>query len=345
MSLQLSKDWIAYLKGQITDVLIWQDTEDFSDFCTNNNVVSLTDLTKVQLTGWGGHTMDAGSYTNCDKLVLCGMPGMVIVDAEDGVIFSDGGLPILNNDINITFNNTSDPVCDTTGATQPHLFVGERCAIYNSGTKEIILSPDGGNDPYIYNYGLISTTTGCLINATKTGLSTLSFNVYTNSQTEDGAVLCSEANTQLLITMSGPCYFETQTGFTDGTVTMTSPAISGPKTFTSQYHSIRKTDTADGGTGDFTCDWNDGNCHFVELVTGTAGTITFSNPLEGGRYLLELKQPASGTEATVVWPGDVEWGDAGEPTLSTTNGQTDVVALYYNGQKYAASYGPSGLTL
>ena len=115
--------------------------------------------------------------------------------------------------------------------------------------------------------------------------------------------------------------------------------------FSGQYGSVRKTDIATAGTGNFTCDWNDGNCHYVLLITATAGTITLNNPVAGARYLLELKQPASGTQATVVWPGDVEWGDAGVPTLSITNDVTDIIAFYYNGTHFIASFGPSGLTV
>lgn len=113
--------------------------------------------------------------------------------------------------------------------------------------------------------------------------------------------------------------------------------INGVKTFGSQQVDTRKTDTANGGSGNWTSNWNEGNWHYIVLITNTAGTMTLNNPVIGAHYILELKQPAAGVAATVVWPGDVEWGTVGAPTLSLTNGLTDIIDFYYNGSHYIAS--------
>ena len=96
-----------------------------------------------------------------------------------------------------------------------------------------------------------------------------------------------------------------------------------------QYASTRTTTTT-------TLNWNSGNVQTITLASGN-NTFTFSNPIAGGRYLLELKQPASGAAGTVTWPATVKWSGGAAPTLTTTNGQTDIVTLYYNGTNYAAS--------
>lgn len=98
---------------------------------------------------------------------------------------------------------------------------------------------------------------------------------------------------------------------------------------TGQYFSTRQTTTT-------TLDWNNGNCLAITLANNDQ-TFTFANPKTGGRYLLELKQPASGAAGTVTWPSTVKWAGGTTPTLTATNGRTDIVTLYYNGTNYAAS--------
>jgi hypothetical protein len=53
--------------------------------------------------------------------------------------------------------------------------------------------------------------------------------------------------------------------------------------------------------------------------------------------LLELKQPASGAAGTAVFPSNVKWPNGVAPTLTATNGQTDIVTFYYNGTNYIAA--------
>lgn len=108
-------------------------------------------------------------------------------------------------------------------------------------------------------------------------------------------------------------------------------------TVAGQYYSVEKTDTVSSGA--VTVNLNDGNVHYIVLDNG-ANTVTLSNPKAGGRYLIYVKQPASGAAGTVTFsptplsPGGVL------PTLTTTNGALDVITLSYSGvlSQYVLGY-------
>ena len=99
-----------------------------------------------------------------------------------------------------------------------------------------------------------------------------------------------------------------------------------------QYVSQRY-DAGDSGTSK-TVDFANGNVQKLRL-TGNC-TLTLSNPVAGGRYLIELLQDATGSR-TVTFPSTVKWAGGTAPTLTTTAGRTDIITLFYNGTNYAAS--------
>lgn len=91
-------------------------------------------------------------------------------------------------------------------------------------------------------------------------------------------------------------------------------------------------------SGSIAVNWANGNVQYVQLATGSQ-SITLANPISGGRYLLQLQQPASGAAGTVSWPASVLWSGGTAPTLTTTNSKVDIIALVYSGQtsKYYGS--------
>jgi hypothetical protein len=91
-----------------------------------------------------------------------------------------------------------------------------------------------------------------------------------------------------------------------------------------QYAAAEYTDTAAGGA--VAVDWDDGNVHYCVLGNG-AHTITFSNPLAGGRYIFIMKQPPSGAAGVPTFSPDPIWAGGTEPTWSTANGAVDIVTL------------------
>ncbi|MEI8350102.1 MAG: hypothetical protein WCI77_08100 [Candidatus Omnitrophota bacterium] len=105
-----------------------------------------------------------------------------------------------------------------------------------------------------------------------------------------------------------------------------------------QYWSGKATDTVAGAT--WTSDWASGNVHYIVLGNGAHTEPTLSNPQDGARYMLILKQPASGAAGTVTWPATMLWSGGTAPTLTATNGKVDIITLIYestNSKYYCGS--------
>jgi len=79
-----------------------------------------------------------------------------------------------------------------------------------------------------------------------------------------------------------------------------------------------------------TISWNNSNVVYATLVSGSQ-TFTPSDPKSGATYILYLRQPAAGAAGTVDWNSLVLWSGGTAPTLTATNGATDVITLIYNG--------------
>lgn len=90
-----------------------------------------------------------------------------------------------------------------------------------------------------------------------------------------------------------------------------------------------------------TIDWNNSNVVYATLVSGSQ-IFTPTNPKSGATYILYLRQPASGAAGTVDWNSLALWSGGTAPTLTATNGATDVITLIYNGTG-AKYYGTSVL--
>jgi hypothetical protein len=83
-------------------------------------------------------------------------------------------------------------------------------------------------------------------------------------------------------------------------------------------------DDGNSSTAD-TIDWNSGNEH-MSTLTGNV-TYTFSNPVNGGRYVLVLATGAGSFSAT--WPATVLWPGGATPTITTTASKVDVCTFIY----------------
>jgi hypothetical protein len=92
----------------------------------------------------------------------------------------------------------------------------------------------------------------------------------------------------------------------------------------SKIHDIGST----GGTG-AQVDWNNGNNQTVTLSADTTFD-QFLNPIAGANYSLIITQTSG---HNITWPGDILWPSGIAPVLSG-GGETDVVALIYNGSEY-----------
>jgi hypothetical protein len=84
-----------------------------------------------------------------------------------------------------------------------------------------------------------------------------------------------------------------------------------------------------------TVDWSKGNVQAVTLHSNR--TLTFANAQKGGRYLLIVKQDATGYR-TVTWPPAVHWPGENQlpPQLTTTANRKDYLTFIFDGASYDA---------
>jgi hypothetical protein len=90
----------------------------------------------------------------------------------------------------------------------------------------------------------------------------------------------------------------------------------------------------DGST--IALNWTNGDTQTV-TITGNR-TFTFSNPVAGRRYVIEVTQDTTGSR-TLTWP-TIRWQGGTAPTLTTTASKTDLIVLLYDGSSY---FGQSAL--
>jgi len=90
-----------------------------------------------------------------------------------------------------------------------------------------------------------------------------------------------------------------------------------------------KVSLSDGAT--IAVDWAKGNVQ--EVTLGGDRTFTFSNGVSGGKYILVMKQDATGSR-NPSWPASVKWSAGSEPTWSTAANAIDLVGFIYDGTNY-----------
>lgn len=111
--------------------------------------------------------------------------------------------------------------------------------------------------------------------------------------------------------------------------------VTGNMIVVGQYASTTYTITDGAG---FAVNWNNGNVQQVTIVNNR--TPTFSNPKEGGRYILKIKQDGTGSRL-ITWSGmTVQWRGGTAPTLTTTANKADIITFIYMGGVY---YGDASL--
>ena len=94
---------------------------------------------------------------------------------------------------------------------------------------------------------------------------------------------------------------------------------------------------ADGATG--AIDWNVSQKQKV-TITGTGITCNFTNPPGVCNLLLKVVQ-GDGSDIIATWDSDIKWPTNDTvPTLSTGNGDIDIISFYFDGTSY---YGVASL--
>lgn len=180
-------------------------------------------------------------------------------------------------------------------------------------------------------YNLTSTASGIQrginLNPTLTSLASGSYRGIDIQYSNSAAFGIYQSGTSTKNVFAGKNAFGTTTAATEVV------EITGNSKTTGQYYSARFALT-DGAT--IAVDWNNANVQSVTL--GGNRTFTFSNPKDGARYMLIVKQDATGSR-TVTWP-TVKWAGGTTPTLTTTANKYDIFTFVYDGTNY---YGTASL--
>ena len=87
---------------------------------------------------------------------------------------------------------------------------------------------------------------------------------------------------------------------------------------------------ADGATG--AIDWNTSQKQKV-TITGTGITCNFTDPAGACNLLLKVVQ-GDGSDVIATWDGDIKWVGGTAPTLSTGNGEIDIISFYWDETNY-----------
>lgn len=104
-------------------------------------------------------------------------------------------------------------------------------------------------------------------------------------------------------------------------------------TVVGQYFSKRY-DNGNSGAS-LTVNWANSNVQHTTLTA--ACTLSVSNGMTGGRYILFLKQDATGSR-TVTWWAGILWSGGTAPTLTTTANKTDIITFVFDGTNWFGSF-------
>lgn len=95
--------------------------------------------------------------------------------------------------------------------------------------------------------------------------------------------------------------------------------------FTGQYFSPLVAAGA-STAGALTLNWNSGNEQGFTLTESV--TLTLTNPVDGGRYVILIATGAG--SFTVTWPAAVLWPSGTAPTITTTASKVDLITLVFS---------------
>ena len=79
----------------------------------------------------------------------------------------------------------------------------------------------------------------------------------------------------------------------------------------------------------------------LDLTASDACVLTIAGTVTGGAYVIKVKNASA---ATITWPGSVDWGAMGSPTLSATGVFDDVHLLVQQSTSYIHAYISQGFS-
>ena len=93
-----------------------------------------------------------------------------------------------------------------------------------------------------------------------------------------------------------------------------------------------------GTSNTATIDWNVSQKQKV-TITGTGITCNFADPAGPCNVVLKVVQ-GDGSDVIATWDTAIKWAGGAAPTLSTGNGEIDILSFYWVGTNY---YGVASL--
>jgi len=114
----------------------------------------------------------------------------------------------------------------------------------------------------------------------------------------------------------------------------TTPQLGGE--LDAQAHSIGFTQQAiTSSSNEATIDWKTGNKAELTLSENIT-TFNFTAPSKVCSLVLKIIQDSS--PRTITWPASVKWPAGTAPTLSTGNGDIDIISFYYDGTSFYGTF-------
>jgi uncharacterized protein YaiE (UPF0345 family) len=208
------------------------------------------------------------------------------------------------------------------------------------GTGDIVFKPSGNDVSYFsgetetinFDCGSSGTTHVQLNSILDTGdyckLSTTTHGATTLATVDDDNAEAAH----LTFDIQGDTIFKGD--IADGTSTEVmriDSASSGVKVANTVYFAA-ETATAVGHLATGTIDWNVSQKQKL-TITGTGITIQFTDPAGPCNLLLKVVQ-GDGSDVIGTWDGDIKWAGGEAPTLSTGNGEIDILSFYWDGTNY-----------
>lgn len=223
-------------------------------------------------------------------VALVGDPATFVVDTD----------PVTYSQFSGAGTYTAGTGIDVTGTT---------ISIENSG---VVANTYGSN---ISVPAIAIDATGRITTATDTAIRAASTSQTGIVQLNDS--LTSTSTSLALTAAQGKVLQDSKLNLSGGTMT--------GRLTTDNVAEARATPTISGGT--LTLDLQDANI-FEVARNANITTLTISNaPASGTAFSFTLKFNANGTAYSVTWPGSVKWPGGTAPTLTSTNGKSDVLVF------------------
>ena len=90
--------------------------------------------------------------------------------------------------------------------------------------------------------------------------------------------------------------------------------------------------TIEIASGELELDWTLSRQYHVSLL-GPVAEAVFTDPDDVGEYFVIVDTEGGGNDIS-LWPANVIWVGGSAPTITAAAGRTDVIRLYWDGDRY-----------